>query len=292
MKKSITESLSKATNHFPENILFLSICTIILILPMIATIGQFSNTGFFLKSAPLLIFYWPGSDFEIKIPVLVWVSMSLIFISYLWGIVYMLKNRTLGKVTLIVIIVFILANIIRAILASAFGWHESPLPNLAGKANAIIVSLWHNPIWEEIVFRGIPLLILILVEKYVTKRRTLSGVLIYCIVPSIICGIYHIPGHGIIRFFDTLLIGSAFAWLALKYTFFAPVVMHYIADAMQVLSLNKLPTIQPSEVEWIIQYGRTLNTFSLLFVLLLFALVPILILYYFIRFRRTQTQNS
>jgi hypothetical protein len=117
-------------------------------------------------------------------------------------------------------------------------------------------------------------------------------VLIYCIAPSIICGIYHIPGHGIIRFFDTLIIGSAFAWLALKYTFFAPVIMHYIADAMLVLSLNKLPAIQPVEVEWIIQYGRTLNTFSFLFVLLLFALIPVLIFYYFILYSKKLKQLS
>jgi len=92
LKSSVAESFSKAINYFPENLLFLSLCTLILLLPMIATIGQFYNTGFFLKSAPLLIFYWPGSDFEIKIPVLVWVSMGLIFISYLAGITFMLKK--------------------------------------------------------------------------------------------------------------------------------------------------------------------------------------------------------
>jgi len=78
----------------------------------------------------------------------------------------------------------------------------------------------------------------------------------------------------------------------LKCTFLDPVVMHYIADALLVLSLNKLPDIQPGEVEWIIQYGRTLNTFSFLFVLLLFALIPVLIFYYFIKYRKNQMQSS
>jgi len=283
MWKNIAESLSGIISHSCRNILFLSICVVILILPLAATIGQFINTEFFLKSAPILLFYWPCSHYEIKIQAFVWISMGLIFVSYLAGIAYLFQKRTLGTVILIVIFVFVGANLVEAFLSGAFGWLESPLPNLSGKANSTIISLWHNPIWEEIVFRGIPLLILILTEKYITKRRTLFGVLLYCIVPSVFCGLYHIPEHGIIRFFDTLLIGCAFAWLALKYTFWAPVVMHYIADAMLVLSLNKIPTILATEVEWIIQYGRTLNTFFSLFILILFALVPILMIFYYFK---------
>jgi hypothetical protein len=293
MKKKIADAFIKSITHFPENILFQSICTIILILPLITTIGQFSSTGYFTKSVPFLLFYWPGSTHEVKITLYVWIGMSLIFISYLAGTAYLFQKRTLGKIILVVILVFVCSNLLRAFLTSMFGWHESPLPNLAGKANSVIFSLWHNPIWEEIVFRGIPLVILILVEKYIFKKRKLAGVLIYCTVPSIICGLYHIPGHGIIRFFDTLIIGSAFAWLALKYTFLAPVVMHNIADAMLVLNLNKIPTIQPGEIEWILQYGRTLNTFSSLFALALFLLIPTLLIVYFIRYyKNNQTHTS
>jgi len=291
MLKNVAESFSTLIRHSTRNIFFLGICVVALSMPMIATIGQFLHTGFFQKTAPFLLFYWPGSENDIKMLIPVWIGMGLILGSYVAGIVYLLKNRTLGTVIVIVIFVFIGANLIKAFLAGAFGWQESPLPNLAGKANSTIVSLWHNPIWEEIVFRGIPLLILILTEKYITKRRTLTGILLYCIIPSVICGFYHIPGHGIIRFFDTLFIGCAFAWLALEYTFFAPVVMHYIADAMLVLSLNKIPTIQPDEVEWIIQYGRTLNTFFSLSALLLLILLPVFMLFYYFKFRRQAKNN-
>jgi Type II CAAX prenyl endopeptidase Rce1-like len=286
MKKIIPDNLLKTRNRFPENILFLLTVTSILILPMIATIGQFLNTGYFQKATPILLLYWPGADFKIKIQMFVWLFMSLIFISYLLGIAYMFYKRTLGKVILITIIFFIFSGMLRALLTRIFGLQETALQDLSGKADTAILSQWHNPIWEEIVFRGIPLLILLGIEKYITKKRTVTGILIYCIVPSIIFGLYHIPGHGLIRFFDTLILGAGFAWLALRYTFFAPVVMHYIADAMAVLNLNKLPTIQPAEVGWIIHYGPALNTFSSLLLLFLLVLMPVLMIYYFMKFRK------
>jgi hypothetical protein len=105
-----------------------------------------------------------------------------------------------------------------------------------------------------------------------------------------VCGIYHIPGHGWIRFFDTLIISAGFSLMALKFSFFAPVVMHYIADAMLVMSLDKIKSIQPSEVEWIIQYGKTLNSFFSLSMLLLLILIPALMLFYY-RKRRIVGQS-
>jgi hypothetical protein len=216
-----------------------------------------------------------------------WLIMGLIFASYVAGIYYMLKKGTLGKVMLITISLFICATLLQTFLKVTFGLKESSLPDLAGKANSTILALWHNPIWEEIFFRGIPLLILLGVEKYITKKRTLTGVILYCLVPSVICGFYHIPGHGLIRFFDTLIISAGFAWMALRYTFFAPVVMHYIADAMMVMSLNKISSIQPSEVGWIIKYGPSLNTFSSMLVLVFIVLIPVLIIVYYSRFKKS-----
>lgn len=286
MKTNIFPLFSKTIKAFPENILFLITGAIILCFPLIATIGQYLDTDYFRVSAPVLLFYWPGSAIEFKIQIFVWLIMGLIFASYAAGIFYMLRKRTLGKVILITIALFIFSTLLKSFLAGTFGLKESALPDLAGKANAAIFASWHNPIWEEIVFRGIPLLILLAIEKYITKKRTLAGVILYCLIPSVVCGFYHIPGHGLIRFFDTLIIGAGFSWMALRYTFFAPVVMHYIADAMLVLSLNKVPTIQPSEVGWIIRNGPSLNTFSSMFVLVLVVLIPVLIILYFLRFKK------
>lgn len=281
MKRNLTGSLVNAAKIFPQNQIFILLGALILIIPLIATTGQFYHSSFFGKSAPILIFYWPGSAGDIKASLPVWLTMSLIFISYLAGIAFLVRKKSLGKVILIVILVFIISGIVRSSLTHFFGWKESPMPNLAGKANYAIISLWHNPIWEEIVFRGIPLVLLLLVERFITHRRTWTGVWIYLLIPSVICGMYHISGHGIIRFFDTIIIGVAFAWLALRFTFWAPVVMHYMADTMMVPSLDKIPSIPPKEVEWIVQYGQTINTISFLLVIVFLLLIPVLWIYYF-----------
>jgi hypothetical protein len=287
MKTTKFDLLSKTIKSFTENNLFILTGAIILMFPLIGTIGQFFNTGYFGKTVPILLLFWPGTDFKVTIQIFVWLFMGLVFISYLGGIGYMLQKRTLGKVILFTILFFIVSIILRNFLTSIFGLHESPMPDLTGKANAAILAQWHNPIWEEIVFRGIPLLILLAVEKYITKKRTLAGVLIYLIVPSVIFGFYHIPGHGMIRLFDTIIVGAGFAWLALEYTFFAPVVMHYIADAMIVLNLTKIPTVQPTEVPWLLHYGPSLNSFSSMLLLFMFILIPVLLVYYFLKIRKS-----
>ena len=272
-------SFRKTLDLFPRNIILMSVVTFMLIIPLIATTGQFISAGYFQKTVPVMLLYWPGSDFTLSIKTIVWIFMGMVFLSYLAGITYMFYRRTLGKVILLTIIAFICANLLKTILTSIFGWQESALPDLTGKADSLILAQWHNPIWEEIVFRGMPLLILLAVEKYITKKRTTSGILMYLIIPSIACGLYHIPGHGMIRFFDTVLLGVFFGWLALHYTFFAPVVMHYVSDAMIVFNLDKIPSIQPSEIQWLIQYGKSLGSFFWLSAMLLVFLVPVLIIY-------------
>jgi hypothetical protein len=288
MKKHRFELLSKTIRSFPENNIFQIIAVTILSIPVIATIGQFLNTSYFAKTISVLVFYWPGTAFEIKIRMVAWFIMSLIFISYIAGIAYLFHKKNLGKVVLVTITVFIFSGLIQTVLKQAFGLEETALPDLAGKANSTIFGLWHNPVWEEIVFRGIPLLILLGIEKYIVKKRTDTGVLLYFIIPSVLCGLYHIPGHGLIRFFDTLVISTGFAWMALRFTFFAPLVMHYIADAMMVMNLNKISSIQAVEVPWIIRYGQSLNTFFSMSVLLLIILIPVLILYYYLNLRKSQ----
>jgi hypothetical protein len=280
------KELKNAFRAMAENSYFQLIGVLILLFPVIATAGQFIYSGYYQKIAPVLIFYWPGSEVKYSVQVPVLLITILFFCSYLAGIAWLLKRHNLGKVIVFTILIFIGATLIQKGLSAAFGMTEKGLPDLAGKANAAILGLWHNPIWEEIFFRGIPLLILLAVEKYLTKKRTLTGILIYCIVPSVVCGIYHIPGHGLIRFFDTLLIGVGFSLMALRYSFFAPVVMHYMADAMMVMNIDQIKSIQPSEVEWIIHYGRTINTFSSLLFLLMIILIPALMLFYWRKSRR------
>lgn len=292
MRKDLTESIFKSLDTFPKNMVFLATGTLFLLIPMFATLGQFLDSGFFSREVPVLLLYWPGTDFEVKINVYVWLIMGLMLGSYLAGIAYLFHKRTMGKVILITIGIFIISMLIRSVLSGLFGLQENELPDMKGKANSLILSQWHNPIWEELVFRGIPLLLLLGAEKYITGGRTRTGVLLYYIVPAIFLALYHIPGHGLIRFFDTLVISLGFSWLALRYSFFAAVVMHYIADAMIVLSLSKITSIEPSEIPWILHYGPTLNTFSSMLMLAFIMLTPILFVSGYLRSRKQVRSGS
>lgn len=279
MKTSSSYFPLKVADLITQNKLPGLISVIILILPVIATTGQFISASYFNESTPILLLYWPGKDFTLSVTLVVWLFMGLVFLSYLSGIIFMFYKRTLVKVILLTIFAFICAGLLRSLLTTLFGWQESTLPDVSGKANSVLLAQWHNPVWEELVFRGIPLLVLLVVEKYITRGRTSAGVLIYLIAPSLISGLYHIPGHGIIRFFDTLFLGIFFGWIGLRYTFFAPVVMHYIADAMIVFNLDKIPSIQPSEITWLIQYGKTIGSFFWLLTMLLIFSIPVMFIF-------------
>lgn len=282
------QSLEGSISHVLENRFLIYTAVVILLLPVIASVGQFIDTGFLPGKIPLLLFFWPGSGISIHIHLFVWLFMGLVFLSYLAGIIYLIRARSLAKVIMITVFTFIVAGIIRIVIQSITGWKETPISEINGNINEIIISLWHNPIWEEIVFRGIPLLILMIVEKYIEKQRRAVYVMLYMIIPSIACGLYHIPGHGMIRFFDTIFLSIAFSWMALRYTLFAPIVMHYIADAMLVMNLDKLPLKLPGD-SWLAVYGNSLNSlFTLLFLLFIIAIPFLLFRYY----RKANINNS
>ncbi|WP_431602575.1 CPBP family glutamic-type intramembrane protease [Clostridium pasteurianum] len=57
------------------------------------------------------------------------------------------------------------------------------------------------------------------------------------LVHSIAFAAYHVPNHGPSRILDIVISGCIFAYLALKYSFFAPLVLHYMSDANSILDL-------------------------------------------------------
>ena len=258
-----------AANPFVGWMLALAFCV-----PLAATIGQFSNTGFWGTSLRVQILFWPGQDWSWGPIVSVWLSMGLMLLSYSFGIVWLIKRRFFSVVILAGVAGLIVANIAGAALNTVTGWKELQMVSsmdLAGKANRAIFSLWHNPAWEEVVFRGIPLAALLYL------RRRLPGPFgwpewCYLVIPSIVFAVYHIPGHGPSRIVDTFILSLLFGWLALRYTFFAPLILHYIFDAMMVPQLPKMPNIPKGEVGWLSDNAGMLNSawsISLLFWIIL-----------------------
>ncbi|MBW9150235.1 CPBP family intramembrane metalloprotease [Clostridium sp. CM028] len=89
---------------------------------------------------------------------------------------------------------------------------------------------------------------------------------------------WHIPNHGMSRVAGTLILSIVYAWLALKYTFFAPLIMHYIFDSIIVISMGNMNGISQNEVFWLSHNCGILNTsFTIGIIVLLIYIVFIFI---------------
>lgn len=271
------ENIKKSLKQIPNNLLFQAILVFIFCIPLISTLGQFISSKFICENSAVLIIFWPGVKWKFALTMPVWFSFGIIVVSYVMGIGYMCKKKTFGKVVIIGFLGLIMAQLIGKGINYFTGWSELQninSMNLNGLVNKMIFSQWHNPAWEEIVFRGIPLIcILILKKKLSTKRYKLS-VALYFIIPSIAMALYHIPNHGMSTVASTLVLSVVYAWLALKYTFFAPLIMHYIFDSIIVISMGKMKGISQNEIFWLSHNGGGLNTsFTIGIIILLIYMV-------------------
>ncbi len=233
-----------------------------LIVPFAATVGQYWDSGFLRQSAGFPILFWPGAEWHWAIPMNVTAMVVLFGSTYLAGIGLLFRRRTLGTVIFAGLGALIAAKLVGAAVNHVTGWRELQVVgsmDLAGKVNKLILAQWHNPIWEEVVFRGIPLLCYaFLVKKWPHAKK--AGMWCYFLLPSLVVAAYHVPGHGYSRLPDTFLLSLIFAWLALRYGFSAVMVLHYIFDAVIVLSLGKLKNIPTNEVRWLADHFGLLNS--------------------------------
>jgi len=269
-----TVSLRSALKH---NVVQASLA-IALLVPLLATAGQFLSSGFWRQSSGVALLFWPGQDWQWTVSMPVWISMGAMLTSYLAGIAWLLRKRTLSAVVLSGVGALIAANAVAAALNYVAGWRELQVVSsmeLAGKANRAIFSFWHNPAWEEVVFRGIPLILLFMAVRGKDGARPRWALWCYYVVPSLVMAAYHVPGHGPSRLVDTFLLSLAFAWMALRYSFFAPLVIHYVFDAVMTMSLGKMPNIPTREVAWLADHAALLNSTWTIALLLWLASIPV-----------------
>ena len=275
LRKELSAAAVAAARHVAVQVLL----AVALILPLMATVGQFGNSGFFRQTVGFEILFWPGGKWHWVIPMNVAAMVGLLGSSYIAAIVRLFRSRTLAIVIFAGIGGLIAANLVGGAVNHFTGWRELQVVgsmDLAGKANQIILSLWHNPIWEEVVFRGIPLLgLAILVKRWPGARR--AGTWCYFLVPSLVMAAYHVPGHGYARLADSFVLSLVFASIALRYGFCAVMVLHYIFDALMVLSLGKLKNIPTGEVQWLADRAGLLN--SLFFLANVTVLLLLLIVF-------------
>jgi hypothetical protein len=263
-------------------------------LPLIATVGQYWNSGFLRQTVGFEILFWPGAKWHWAIPMNVTVIVALFGLSYIVGIGWLFHRRTLSNVIIAGIGALIVAELLGNAVNHFTGWRELQdvsSMDLTGKANRAILSLWHNPIWEEVVFRGIPLLCYAFLVK-TWPRAMRAGRWCYFLVPSLVFAAYHVPGHGYSRITDTFVLSLIFAWLALRYGFCSVMVLHYIYDALMVLSFGKLKNIPTDEVRWLADHSGILNTMFSVTVLAVLSLMIILFVRHQWRLRKIREFES
>jgi hypothetical protein len=238
------------------------VLTFALILPLVATVGQYWSSGFFRQTVGFDILFWPGARWHWAIPMNVALIVAFFGLSYVAGIGWLLHRRILGTVIFAGIGALIVARLLETAVSHFTGWRELQVVgsmDLGGESEQTIMALWHNPIWEEVVFRGFPLLAYtVLVKKRPQSMK--PGLWCYYLVPAIAFAAYHVPGHGYSRIADTFVLSLAFSWLALRYGFCSVMVLHYIFDALMVLSLGTLKNIPRDEVRWLADHAAILNT--------------------------------
>ncbi|NNU78066.1 CPBP family intramembrane glutamic endopeptidase [Clostridium estertheticum] len=274
-------NIKKSLKQIPNNLLFQAILVFIFCIPLISTLGQFINSKFICENSTVLIIFWPGVKWEFALTMPVWFSFGIIAVSYVMGIGYMCKKKTFGKVVIIGLLGLIMSQLIGKGINYFTGWSELKninSMNLNGLANKMIFAQWHNPVWEEIVFRGIPLMLILTIKKKLSSKGYKLAVALYFIIPSIAMALYHIPNHGVSKVAATLVLSMVYAWLALKYTFFAPLIMHYIFDSILVISMGKMKGISKNEVFWLSHNSGLLNnSFTIGIIILLLYIVFIFI---------------
>jgi hypothetical protein len=98
--------------------------------------------------------------------------------------------------------------------------------------------------------------------------------------------IYYIPGHGIVRVPDTFIAGLVFEYLALRYSLFASLALHYFFDAQYVITILNDKKIPKDQVVWLTQNTELLNkVFYGCFYSLIIVIPVIIIIMNMIKFK-------
>ncbi|MDH6351021.1 CPBP family intramembrane metalloprotease [Brevibacillus sp. 1238] len=269
-----------------------SLLLIVLLLPLIVSWGQFIESGFWQETISVTLLFWPKSAWKLAVPLPGWFIFAVFTLVYTLSMIRLAQKRSLVEAFLFILAGFLLAKAGGAAFQAISGWSKlQPIGSqeLAGKANLLVFATWHNPLWEELVFRGIPLLLLALL--YSRKEWPGYAKWLYLIVPSLLFACYHVPGHGLGTLFESFLIGVLWAFAALRWGLGAPIVLHIFADAMLVPTLPLMKNMPLHEIPWLVEYGWLFQSLSALCALLLAVSIPMLLFSGWRRAKRTQASE-
>lgn len=272
--------LKASLRYALANPVFLEIAAFLFFAPLVVLVGQFWTSGFLGRSVPVPLLFWPGVHWHWAVVMPGWLAMGIIAVCYLSGIEWLIRKRTLGIVAVCGFGIMALSVVLQKWTVALSGWTEQQSPwDLAGKVDLSLYSSAQNALWEELVFRGVPLLILL----YILKKWPLSASwskLAYLLVPSVLFAAYHVPNHGPVRILNTFVFGVCLAWMALRYGLLASVLVHLFGNVQRVWHLGTLPDIPASEIAWIVRNDAWLQIVQTGLTVALFAAIPVLILWY------------
>jgi len=286
--------LKASYRSLSNNILLTAVIVILMLIPAYATWGEYISSGYWKQSISVNVLFWPGIKGGFAVEAAAWIVLALFTVLYLTGLGKMAKTRTLVQVTLFYACAILSAKLLAAAVNELAGWEAGgpkDLGQMQGSMHRLIFALWHNPVWEEIVFRIVPLAIVVLVWGKNRERIPKLAKWAYLIIPSVIFAAYHIPGHGLHRLADTFVIGFALAWVAFRYGVLEVVVLHLISDIMMLPSLVRMKGVPLDEIPWLAVNGSLLGNSWNVALLAVMVLVPLLLVWYGFKHRRNGGVN-
>ena len=256
--------------------------------PCLVILGQMQTSGFLGRDFPVPLLFWPGRHWGLSVWLPAWLSMGLIAGLYLVGIGRLAWRRRLGSVVLYTYAALFGGVFLKKLTGFLTGWTEQQAPlSLVGKVDRALFSGSHNALWEECVFRGIPLLLVLLAHKK-WPRYDRAVTLGYFLIPSVAFAVYHVPNHGAFRLVDTFFLGLFFAYVALRHGLLATYVIHFFANAGRVWSLGRIANLPVNEIAWLAQNGAWLRQVNTVIVWLFWAAIPLAML----RLHRRETAGE
>lgn len=263
-----------------KNTVFQMLAALIFLTPLIETIGQFDSSKFMYKSVSIKASFLPGSLKNLSFDISAEVVIILLFSLYAVGILYMLIKRAFGKAAIVGILGYLCSQILFYSFSSTTGFKDMQTIESMVKSNDInqvMFYLWEEPFIEEVLFRGLPLLIIMFLKNKVPKKAFIVLVILYFIVPSALSGVSALP-HGVSRIPDTVFMSVIFAYIAYQYSFFSSLVVHIGISTASIINMVNMKEVQQSQIPWLVQNSWFVTTsIKGLFIVLIISIPAILL---------------
>lgn len=92
------------------NPILFTVLSVLLLLPLIATWGQFITSGFLSESIKVSLLFWPQSTWSFFVQTPGWLIFGAFTLLYLAGIYSLIRRKKLGMAFLFVLVGFLLAK--------------------------------------------------------------------------------------------------------------------------------------------------------------------------------------